>query len=74
MGCCSVEITGKDGKKHILTTDAASAFDAVSQAIRSWSQLWWWDSDVVAIVKRNDDSWNISVKQVIQWAASGRRV
>jgi hypothetical protein len=73
VGCCSVEIKGTDGKNHLLTIDAASAFDAVNQAIQRWSMLWWWDPDVVAIVKRNDESWNISVKQVIRWAALSRR-
>lgn len=54
MACCCVEITGKDGKKHTLTTDAVSAFAAVEQAVKAWSNLWWWDPDVVAIVKRNE--------------------
>ena len=66
MGCCCVEITGKDGKKHILTTDAASTYDAVEKAVQAWSRLWWWDADVVAIVKRNDESWNVPINSVIQ--------
>jgi hypothetical protein len=43
VACCYVEITGKDGKKHILTTDAASAYGARKKAIEAWSRLWWWD-------------------------------
>jgi len=66
MACCYVEIIGKDGKKHILTIDAASAYGAVEKAIEAWSRLWWWDSDVVAIVKRNDESWNVPVRKVIE--------
>jgi hypothetical protein len=66
VGCCCVEITGKDGKKHILTTDAESAYGAVEKAINAWSKLWWWDSGVVAIVRRNDESWNVSVRHVIE--------
>jgi hypothetical protein len=66
MACCYVEITGKDGKKYTLTTDAASAYVAVEKAIEAWSKLWWWDSDVVAIVKRNDESWNVPVQKVIE--------
>ena len=65
MGCCDVEITGKDGKKHFLTTDAASAFADVEQAIQAFGKLWWFDPGAVAIVKRNDESWNISINKVI---------
>jgi hypothetical protein len=70
MACCYVEITGKDGKKHILTTDAASAYTAVQKAIDAWSKLWWWDSGVVAIVRRDDESWNIPVRKVIEKASA----
>jgi hypothetical protein len=66
VGCCSVEITGKDGKKHILTTDASSTFDAVAKAVQAWSRLWWWDSDTIAIVRRNDESWNVPTRRVIE--------
>lgn len=66
VGCCCIEIMGKDGKKHILTTDATSTYDAVSKAIQAWSKLWWWDSHTVAIVKRNDESWNVPVRKVIE--------
>jgi hypothetical protein len=73
MACCYVEITGKDGKKQVLTTDAASAFGAVRKAIDTWSKLWWWDSGVVAIVRRDDESWNIPVRKVIEKASAGSR-
>lgn len=66
MGCCSVEITGKDGQKHILTTDAASVFDAVEKAIQAWGRLWFWDPDAIAIVKRNDESWNVPIRRVLE--------
>jgi len=58
----------RDGKKHILTTDASSAYGAVQKAIEALSRLWWWHSDVVAIVRRNDESWNIPVWKVIEKA------
>jgi hypothetical protein len=61
-----VEITGKDGKKHVLTTDAASTYDAVGKAVQAWSRLWWWSADTVAIVRRNDESWNVPVRRVIE--------
>jgi hypothetical protein len=64
VGCCSVEITGMDGQKHILTTDAASTYDAVGKAIQAWSLLWWWST--VAIVRRNDESWNVPIWPVIE--------
>lgn len=66
VACCYVEITGKDGKKHFLTTEATSAYDAVEKAINAWATLWWWDSETIAIVKRNEESWNISVMKVIE--------
>jgi hypothetical protein len=28
--------------------------------------LWWWDSEIVAILKRNDESWDIPIKKVIE--------
>lgn len=59
-GVC-VEITGRDGKKHILTTDATSAYDAVEKAVEAWNVLWWWDADTIAIARRNDESWNIPI-------------
>ncbi len=75
MACCYVEITGKDGKKHVLTTDAASAYGAVEKAIAAWSRLWWWDSGVVAIVRRDDESWNIPVRKVVEKvSARSRRI
>jgi hypothetical protein len=74
VACCYVEITGKDGKKHILTTDAASAYAAVQKAINAWSRLWWWDSGMVAIVRRDDESWNIPVRKVIEKAAAKFRL
>jgi hypothetical protein len=67
-----LEIIWKDGKRHCLTTNAGSAFAAVQQAIDAWSRLWWWDPDVVAIVRRNDEIWNVPVRRVIE-AQSGRR-
>jgi hypothetical protein len=66
VGCCCVEITRKDGKKHILTTDASSIYDDVAKAVQTWSRLWGWDADTVAIVKRNDETWNVPVRRVIQ--------
>jgi hypothetical protein len=66
VACCYVEITGKDGKKHFMTTDAASTFAAVERAIEAWSRLWWWSPDAIATVKRNEESWNIPVRRVIE--------
>lgn len=70
MARCSVEITGKDGKKHILTTDAASAYGAVEKAIEAWPRLWWWGADTIAIVRRNDEIWNFRVRKVIEPASA----
>jgi hypothetical protein len=67
-----VEITGNDGKKHFLTTDAASAFAAVERAIEAWSRLWWWSPEAVATVRRNEESWNISVSRVAAERARGK--
>lgn len=72
MACCYVEITGKDGKKHFLTTDATSTYDAVEKAVDAWSRLWWWNSETVAVVKRGEQSWNISVMKVIEKRAAER--
>jgi hypothetical protein len=63
VACCYIEITGKDGKKHFLTTDAASAYDAVEKAIQAFSKLWWWDSETIAIVKRSEESWNVPIRR-----------
>jgi hypothetical protein len=42
----------------------------VQKAIDAWSKLWWWDSGVVAIVRRDDESWNIPVRKVIEKASA----
>jgi hypothetical protein len=61
--CCYVEINGKNGKKYCLTIGATSAYVVVEKAMNAWSRLWWWDPDVVAIVRRNDESWNVPVRK-----------
>ena len=66
MACVCVEITGKDGKKHTLTSDATSSYDAVQKAAQAWSRLWWWDADTVAIVRRNDESWNVPIRRALE--------
>ena len=53
-------------EKHVFTADASSTYDAVAKAVQAWSRLWWWDADTVAIVKRNDESWNVPVRRVIE--------
>jgi len=62
----------KDGNKHILTTDASSTYDAVAKAVQAWSRLWWWGSDTVAIVRRNEESWNVPVRKVIEKRSTPR--
>lgn len=54
-----MEITGKHGKKHFLTVDAASAFDAIEKAIHAWGMFWWWSSEAIATIKRSEQSWTI---------------
>lgn len=56
-----MEIKGKDGKTHSLTTDVSSTFDAVEKAIHTWCRLWWWDPDTIAIVRVNEISWSVPV-------------
>jgi hypothetical protein len=73
VACCYVEITGKDGEKHFLTTDAASAYAAVQHAIDAWAKFWWWDSTAIATVKRSEESWNIPVRKVIEKRAAQYR-
>lgn len=55
----------EDGEKHFFTTDATSTHDAVEQAMKLWCMFWWSDSEAIAIVKRADQCWNISVRQVL---------
>jgi hypothetical protein len=49
---------GTDGQMHSTTLDAASSFDAVEKATRSWSMLYWFSisAPVTAknIVERNE--------------------
>ena len=68
MACVSVEITGNDGKKHMLTTGDQRIY-AVQKAARAWSLLW--DADTVAIVRRNDESWNVPIRPVIDAGSKG---
>lgn len=66
MACCYVEITGTDGATHFLTTEAASTYDAIQQAITSWCMFSWWNPSAIAIVKCNDQTWKISVRKVLE--------
>jgi hypothetical protein len=48
MRDCTVSVTSpQDGQTHTVEVTASSLFDAAAQAMRSWSMLWWYASDLV---------------------------
>jgi hypothetical protein len=70
MACCYVEITGKDGNKHVLHDRCGQRLRRSAEGHRYMVETVGWDSAVVAIVRRDDESWNISVHKVIEKASA----
>ena len=73
MGCCYVEMRGKDGEIHATTLDATSLFDAASKATRDWCRLRWFDSQQPITVRHSEDCWKVSQERVRQWREKQRK-
>ena len=58
---------GKDGQLHSIETDADSLFAAAYAGLRSWSLLWWYDSDAVIEVRSADGAWKVKAAKVSAW-------
>jgi hypothetical protein len=73
MKDCTVSIIGRDGQAHTLEVETSSVFDAVDQAVQSWSKLWWWYADAVIEVRAGDQCWKIQTARVREWKAARAR-
>jgi hypothetical protein len=74
MKDCTVSVTSpQDGRTHTVEVTASSLFDAAAQAMRSWSMLWWYASDLVIEVRCGDLRWRVRADRVQAWQA-GRRI
>jgi len=60
----TVVIIGQDNSKHEIRIDAMSLFDAVEQATRSVSRLWWYDPRRIVEVRSGDGRWWVDPKKV----------
>jgi hypothetical protein len=64
MRYVNVEIKGKDGVTHAITTEASGLYDAARQGLESWSKFWWYDPDVVIVVQSGDERWAVRQEKV----------
>lgn len=68
-----VTVTDQDGQVHVADVNAASLFDAASQAAHGWSMLWWWELDLILTVEVAGRAYRVSAERVRQWQAQGPR-
>jgi hypothetical protein len=52
MRRCTVSMTGTDGRRHSIETDALSLFDAAYNAQQQWAKLSWFDRNALVEVRR----------------------
>ena len=72
VGCdVYIEMKGKDGQTHAITTQASSLFDGAAQAIARWSKLWWFDPETVLTVRFGDETWMVRQDAVRRWRGKG---
>ena len=53
----TVIIFGQDNERHEMQVDATSLFDAVAQAMKQVSRLWWYDPRRIVEVRSGEDRW-----------------
>jgi len=53
----SVVIFGQDNSRREMQVDAASLFDAVEQATKQVSRLWWYDPRRIVDVRSGAEKW-----------------
>ncbi len=70
MKDCTVSMMGDDGETHQVEVKASSLFDAVAQATRGWSLLWWYRCDGLVEVRSGDGCWKVRAEQVSRWQQS----
>ena len=51
MRRCTVFMTGTDGQRHSIETDALSLFDAAYNAQQQWARLSWFDPQALIEVR-----------------------
>jgi hypothetical protein len=73
MRHCIVSMTGKDGERHTVETDAISLFDAAYKAQQQWARLWWFQPTVLIEVRSGNDRWLVRQERVRKWATGSYR-
>ena len=53
----TVIIFGQDNERHEMQVDATSLFDAVEQAMKQVSRLWWYDPRRIVEVRSGAEKW-----------------
>jgi len=53
----TVVIIGQDNLRHEIRVDAVSLFDAVEQAMKQVSRLWWYDPRRIVEVRSGAEKW-----------------
>jgi hypothetical protein len=70
MKHCAVELTGTNGRKHVITLDAESLFDAASKALDACAKLSWYDKNAVLTVEADGKRWRVDPGKVKEWRVS----
>jgi hypothetical protein len=66
-------MTGKDGQRRTVETNAISLFDAAWKAQQQWALFWWFRNDVPIEVRSGTDSWCVTQDRLRLWAAGPTR-
>ena len=73
MRRCTVSMTGTDGRRHSIETDALSLFDAAYNAQQEWAKLSWFDPQAVIEVRAGSDCWRVRQDRIRRWAYGSSR-
>ena len=60
----TVILFGQDNERHEMRVDATSLFDAVEQATRQVSRLWWYDPRRIVEVRSGAEKWRVDPEKL----------
>jgi hypothetical protein len=73
MRRCIVSMTGTDGRRHSIETDALSLFDAAFIAQQQWAKFSWFDRNALIEVRAGNDCWRVRQDRIRRWAYGSSR-
>jgi hypothetical protein len=73
MRRCIVSVSGTDGARHTVETDAMSLFDAAYKAREQWALLSWFDPRAFIEVRADNDRWHVRPDRLRVWANGSSR-